>query len=286
MNKKGINPAVRLVIVIAASALMAFNIKILVRAGGLYPGGATGLTILLQGIFKRFFHITLPYSPVNILINAIPVYIGFRYIGKKFTAYSLLEIVLSSVLVDLIPSFVLTSDVLLISIFGGIINGTVIAICLSVNATTGGTDFISIFLSQRSGKDSFNLILIFNAVILALAGLLFGWDKALYSIIFQYASTQMLHVLYRGYQKVSLFVVTAKPDEVSRMIYEMSSHGATIIEGKGSYLGNKRYVVYSVIDMPDARHIEQIIHKMDEKAFVNCIPTREIQGKFYQSPKD
>lgn len=286
MSPKIIKELKRLIVVILAALLMSVNIRTFVRTGGLYPGGATGLTILIQRVVELYLHVELPYTLINILTNAVPVYIGFRFIGRKFTLYSLLMILLNGFFVDLLPAYAITYDTLLISIFGGIINGTVIAICLSVNATTGGTDFISIFLSQRSGKDSFNLILIFNAVILALAGLLFGWDKALYSIIFQYASTQMLHVLYRGYQKVSLFVVTAKPDEVSRMIYEMSSHGATIIEGKGSYLGNKRYVVYSVIDMPDARHIEQIIHKMDEKAFVNCIPTREIQGKFYQSPKD
>ena len=66
-----------------------------------------------------------------------------------------------------------------------------------MNATTGGTDFIAIYLSDKKGVDSFNIVLGLNAVILAAAGILFGWDKALYSIIFQYASTQVLHVLYK-----------------------------------------------------------------------------------------
>lgn len=283
--KKRSDP-VRLIVVLAAAVLMALNIKILVKNGGLYPGGATGLTILIQGIFSKFLHIEIPYTLVNIILNTIPVYIGFRYIGKKFTGYSLIMIFVSSILVDLIPPFVLTKDVLLISIFGGIINGTAIGLCLFVDATSGGTDFISIFLSQRTGKDSFNLILIFNVVILLSAGLLFGWDKALYSIIFQYASTQMLHLLYRNYQQVTLFVVTEKPEEVSSMIYKRSRHGATILDGRGSYLGNKRYIVYSVIDAPDARNIEQAIHALDDQAFVNCITTKEIKGNFYFRPKD
>lgn len=84
----------------------------------------------------------------------------------------------------------------MISIFGGIINELVISICLLVNATTGGTDFIAIYLSEKKGVDSFHIVLELNVVILASAGLLFGWDKALYSIIFQYASTQVLHTLY------------------------------------------------------------------------------------------
>ena len=101
-------------------------------------------------------------------------------------------------------------------------------LCLRVNATTGGTDFISIYLSQKRGVDSFNLILGFNAVILLVAGYFFGWDKALYSIIFQYTSTQTLRLLYRNYQQETLFIVTDKWDEVSRAIYDTCRHGSTL----------------------------------------------------------
>ena len=97
-------------------------------------------------------------------------------------------IVLSGALTDILPGYAITYDTLLISIFGGLINGLVISLCLAVNATTGGTDFIAIFLSDRKGIDSWNMILGLNVVILAIAGVLFGWDKALYSIIFQYTS--------------------------------------------------------------------------------------------------
>ena len=187
----------RIVVICFAAVLMATNIKTFVRTGGLYPGGATGLTILVQEIGKLFFHVQLPYTLINLLINAGPIYIGFKFIGKKFTWYSCLMIVLTSVLTDIIPGYIITYDTLLISIFGGIINGTVISLCLSVNATTGGTDFISIYMSEKKGMDSWNLVLGINIVILSAAGLLFGWDKALYSIIFQYASTQVLHMMYK-----------------------------------------------------------------------------------------
>lgn len=189
----------RIFIICLASLLMAVNIKSFVRTGGLYPGGATGLTILIQRVAQLFLNVELPYSVVNLLLNAVPVYIGFRFIGKKFTLYSCLMIVLTSVLTDIVPGYTITYDTLLISIFGGMINGLVISVCLLVNATTGGTDFIAIFLSEKKGVDSFNIILALNVVILAAAGILFGWDKALYSIIFQYASTQVLHTLYKKY---------------------------------------------------------------------------------------
>lgn len=139
----------KILVICFASFLMALNIKSFVRTGGLYPGGATGLALLIQRAADMFLHITIPYTIVNILLNAIPVYIGFRFIGKKFTMYSCLMIVLTSVLTDIIPGYAITYDTLLISIFGGLINGFVIGLCLHMNATTGGTDFIAIYLSEK-----------------------------------------------------------------------------------------------------------------------------------------
>lgn len=270
----------RIVVICFAAMLMATNIKTFVRTGGLYPGGATGLTILVQEIGKRFFHVKLPYTLVNLLINAGPIYIGFRFLGKKFTWYSCMMIVLTSVLTDIIPGYIITYDTLLISIFGGIINGTVISMCLMVNATTGGTDFISIYLSEKKGMDSWNLVLCINIVILLLAGLLFGWDKALYSIIFQYASTQVLHMMYKRYQKETLFIVTNKPTDVCNKINELSGHGATVMHGEGFYEGCKRNVVYSVVSKEEAGKVIKAVKNTDEKAFINAVKTEKLTGRF------
>lgn len=270
----------RIVVICIAAVIMATNIKTFVRTGGLYPGGATGLTILVQEVGRIFFHVELPYTVINLLINAVPIYIGFRFIGKKFTMYSCLMIVLTSVLTDIIPGYVITYDTLLISIFGGIINGTVISMCLSMNATSGGTDFISIYLSEKKGVDSWNLVLGINVVILSAAGILFGWDKALYSIIFQYASTQVLHLMYTRYQKETLFVVTNKSEAVCSKINELSGHGATIMSGEGFYEGSKRSVVYSVVSKEESGRVIRGIREVDEKAFVNAVKTDELMGRF------
>lgn len=276
----------RIFIICLASLLMAVNIKSFVRTGGLYPGGATGLTILIQRVAQLFLNVELPYSVVNLLLNAVPVYIGFRFIGKKFTLYSCLMIVLTSVLTDIVPGYTITYDILLISIFGGMINGLVISVCLLVNATTGGTDFIAIFLSEKKGVDSFNIILALNVVILAAAGILFGWDKALYSIIFQYTSTQVLHTLYKKYQQNTLFVVTNKPQEVSEAIARECNHGATILEGEGSYEHCERHVVYSVVSSAESKHVIHAVKETDPEAFVNVIRTEQLSGRFYQKPTE
>ena len=273
----------KILVICFASFLMALNIKSFVRTGGLYPGGATGLALLIQRAADMFLHITIPYTIVNILLNAIPVYIGFRFIGKKFTMYSCLMIVLTSVLTDIIPGYAITYDTLLISIFGGLINGFVIGLCLHMNATTGGTDFIAIYLSEKKEIDSWNVVLGINVVILAAAGVLFGWDKALYSIIFQYTSTQVVHILYRKYQHETLFIVTNKATEV---ISKMSNHGATIMEGEGSYEHQERKIVYSVVSSAQSKSIIREVKKADPHAFVNAIKTEQIAGRFYQKPNE
>lgn len=276
----------KILVICFASFLMALNIKSFVRTGGLYPGGATGLALLIQRAADMFLHITIPYTIVNILLNAIPVYIGFRFIGKKFTMYFCLMIVLTSVLTDIIPGYAITYDTLLISIFGGLINGFVIGLCLHMNATTGGTDFIAIYLSEKKEIDSWNVVLGINVVILAAAGVLFGWDKALYSIIFQYTSTQVVHILYRKYQHETLFIVTNKATEVYEVISKMSNHGATIMEGEGSYEHQERKIVYSVVSSAQSKSIIREVKKADPHAFVNAIKTEQIAGRFYQKPNE
>ena len=276
----------RPIVVVIAAIIMYLNIKIMVRNAGLYPGGANGLTILTQAILREFFQIEAPYTFINIFWNSIPVYIGFKYIGKNFTLFSLVMILLNSVLVDIIPQYTLTSDILLISVFGGMLNGLAIALCLKVDATTGGTDFISIFLSEHYGIDGFNLTLGLNAIILATAGILFGWDKALYSIIYQYVSTQTIHLLYRSYSQVTLFIITNKVDEISEMIHAITQHGATILQGEGAYKNDERKMIYSVIHESSEKAIIANILAIDPNAFINCLRTKEIKGNFKQMPKD
>lgn len=276
----------KITVIILAALLMAINIKTFVRTGGLYPGGVTGLTILIQRIVEMLFQVELPYTVVNLLLNGVPIYIGFKFIGKKFTLHSCLMIVLTSILTDLIPARAITEDILLISIFGGLINGLAISLCLLVGATSGGTDFIAIYLSEKKGMDSFNMILGINIIILSVAGVLFGWDKALYSILFQYASTQILHSMYKKYQQGTLFIVTNRPKEVCNAISGVSNHGATILEGEGSFEHCERNVVYSVVSSAETKKVIRAIRGVDEKAFINVIKTQELLGRFYQKPEE
>jgi uncharacterized membrane-anchored protein YitT (DUF2179 family) len=208
----------RIILCILSGIIISLNLQLLVRSGRLYPGGLSGTTILIQDICDKFAGLQIPYGRLYLLLNLPPIWLGFKKIGTKFTLYTLITVGTVTFLTELIPQSTITTDPLLVSVFGGIINGASIAVALSAGATTGGTDFISIFLSQKKGVDSWNVVLAINAVILLCAGLLFGWDKALYSIIFQFCSTLMVRILYRQYQKATLFVVTNKPKEVCEAI--------------------------------------------------------------------
>ena len=278
--------AKRIFFITLAALLHAINLKTFVRTGGLFPGGATGLTLLVQRIWESSSGISLPYTPINLLMNAIPVYIGFRFVGKKLTLYSVYFIVLSSFLTDLIPSHVITYDTLLISIFGGLLNGVAISLCLRQNATTGGTDFIALWLANKKGMDTFNLVLGFNAVILIAAGLIFGWDKALYSIIYQFVSTQVLHLLYQKYMQTTLLIVTKKPHEINDIIQSATHHSTTILRGEGGYEQEGQAVVYSVINTSDKAKVVKEIRDVDEHAFIDVIKTEQIEGNFYIVPHE
>ncbi|HAH62031.1 MAG TPA: hypothetical protein DCL73_08030 [Treponema sp.] len=276
----------RIFLICCGALLMAVNIKTFVRAGNLFPGGFTGLALLIQRVAEQYFSLKIPYSPIVILLNSVPVVISFKYIGRRFTLYSCLMIVLSSVLTDILPGFNITQDVLLASVFGGLLSSVAVYLCLLAGATSGGTDFIAIFISEKFGKDAWNYILIFNAAILCAAGIMFGWNRALYSILFQFTSTQMLNTVYKRYQKVTMFVITDKAADVYKAIHDTTNHDATLFTGTGCYGNTRRDMLYSVVSGDDVRAVTKKIKETDPHAFINIVHSQQILGKFYVRPND
>lgn len=276
----------RLFLVILASVVMSANIQSFVDAGGLFPGGFTGLTLLIQRSAQEFAGIALPFTIINFALNAVPAVISFKLIGKRFTLYSCLAIVLTSILTDLIPPIQITNDVLLVCIFGGIFNGLSISLCLLGGATSGGTDFISVALSERLGVDAWNYIFFGNCVMLVVAGLLFGWDRALYSIIFQFASTQIVHMLDLRFKRTTLFIISDRAMEVYEQIKDTTHHGATLFRGTGLYNGKERDMIYSVIAGDQVKQITRAVREIDPHAFINILKTDHVAGNFYRKPHD
>lgn len=286
MKFNGRKDAQRILMVIIASIFYAFNMNTFVDAAGLFPGGFAGLSLLLKEAAQRFLGLEIPYSVFNLTLNAIPAILAFRFIGKKFTILSCVSIILMSFFTDILPGFNVTSEPLLLSVFGGMINGAMISVYLLAGATSGGTDFISIFLSERYNRDSFGLILGCNVVMLSTAGLLFGWERAMYSIIFQFASTQVINLLYKRYQQQTLLIVTEQPDAVYTAIKDTTNHGATLFKGTGLYEHQERSMVYSVVSSDEIRTVVTHVREADPKAFINAIKTDSLTGHFYRRPND
>ena len=155
----------RFLLVTFGAAVMAVNLKTFVYTAGLLPGGFTGISLLLQELFIKFFNFKIPFTVFYWGLNIVPALICFRYVGKRFTLLSVWAIIASGLITDIIPSFTVTDDVMLCAIFGGIVNGAAISLCLLAGATSGGTDFISIYVSEKTGHSIWNWILIFNVVI-------------------------------------------------------------------------------------------------------------------------
>ena len=170
--------------------------------------------------------------------------------------------------------------------FGGIINGCANSVALIGGASSGGTDFVAMALSKKLNISTWNYVLGFNACVLLIAGALFGWDKALYSIIFQFCSTQIVNKMHKRYQQMTLFVITSMPSEVMSVIMSMTHHGITRFEGVGGYSGEPRTMLYSVINTDEVKPVRKAIKECDPSAFINVTKTVQIDGRFYQRPMD
>ena len=268
------------VMVTVSAICMAFNINTFVNAVGLYPGGFNGIALLVQRVGDSFWHVSLAFSLVSYPLNILALMISFRDLGKRFIIYTCLSVGLCGLLTDIIPAFAVTSDVLLGSVFGGIINGVCISIAILAGGSTGGLDILANVYGHRLNRDPWNITLAANCVILAAAGLLFGWDKALYSIIFQYASTQVIHLLYRKYQKATLFIISQQYEKIYQVIMEQTNHSATVLDGTGCYTNQEKKMIYSVVSGQEVKSLVRSIRRTDPAAFINIVKTTELDGRF------
>ena len=265
--------------ILLGSLIVAVNMNTFV-----VPGGFTGLAKLIQRIGLSFYDVQISFTLLNVLFNAVPAVFAYRLVGKKFTILSCICLLTVSILVDELPVVPITGDILLISVFGGIINGLGMSLVLNSRACGGGTDFIAMSLSAKYKVSTFNYMLLFSAVIILISGTIFGMDKALYSIIFQFCNTQVINTFYKKYKKKTLLIVTDNPAAVSADLLELTNHSSTILKGFGSYSANKKYMIYTVLSDSDVRKMKKRIREQYPDTFVNVINSSDVVGNFYIQP--
>jgi len=276
----------RYLLVTVAAFLVALNIDSFIYSAGLLPGGFSGIVILLQNVFQKYLNIKIPYSLFYWILNIIPAVMCYKAVGKNFTLLSVWMIIASGLFTDLLPHISVTDEVVLCSVFGGLLQGFAVSITLFAGATSGGTDFISIYTAQKTGKDIWNLIFFMNCIILGIYGFLFGWTYALYSIIFQFANTQVINSLYTRYKKTTLLVITSKPDEIVQCIKEVTNHDATLFNGIGCYSGKEKNMLYTVISTDQEKLLVKSIKDIDNHAFINILQSKDLAGNFFVRKND
>ncbi|WP_276950844.1 YitT family protein [Enterocloster lavalensis] len=275
---------VNIIFILLGSLILAINMNTFVEQGNLVPGGFSGLSKLIQRVGLKYYDVKISFTLLNVIFNAVPAVFAYRLVGKKFTVFSCLSLLVVSVLVDELPVIPITGDILLISVFGGILNGLGLSLILNNNASSGGTDFIAMSLSNKYKVSTFNYMLLFSAVIILISGRLFGMDKALYSIIFQFCSTQVINTFYKKYKKKTLLIVTDNPAAISADLLELTNHSSTILKGFGSYTAHKKYLIYTVLSDSDVRKMKKQIHQQYPDTFVNVINSSDVVGNFYIQP--
>lgn len=272
--------------VIVSAVFQAISLTSFSVPGKIYSSGVTGFSRLLSDILLDSFNINIQYTVFLVTINIFLSIIVYKYVGKLFTILSLTQTILLSILANIFKQYIYIEDIMLISIFGGIVNGFGVGLALSHNASTGGTDFLSIFLANKYKRSTWNFIFALNCCLIVITGLIYGWERALYSIVYQFCSTQVVNRMHKRYISQTITIITSKPDEVSSRIFSSVRHGITELKAMGAYKKTETTMLYTVVNAYQTNDVIKAILEEDPKAFINIQDTKLVIGNYYQKPLD
>lgn len=271
--------------VFASAFLQAYAIQVFVRPANLLSGGFTGVAILfdaIAGVYGRSFSISLGMLVLNIPVALLCC----KSISTWFTFFSLLQVFLASFFLEVFHSSPMFDDLMLNVVFGGFVYGMCIVVALRGNASTGGTDFIALFVSNKTGRSIWEYVFVGNVMILCIFGYISGWQYAGYSIIFQFVSTKTISAFHHRYERVTLQVTTTKAEEVIQEYVSKYRHGISCVEAMGGYSKKKMYLLHTVVSSYEAAEIVRLMHSKDPNIIVNILKTENFFGGFYQAPLD
>ena len=271
--------------VTASALLQAFAMNVFLEPVQLLPSGFTGIAALLSKIAGAAgFAFTTSMGMV--LLNIPVALFCYRHIGKKFVLFSMAQVVLASLFLRVIKSDPLFDDVLLNICFGGFLYGLAVSVALKGNASTAGMDFIALYVSNRMGKSIWQYVFVFNCGLLCVFGILFGWEHAGYSILYQFIATRTIDSFYHRFKRVTLQITTQKADEVVREYVGTCRHGISVVEGYAGYSGKKMSLLHTVVSTYEVHDILLRLKAIDPAVIVNVLPTESFVGSFYQKPLD
>ena len=260
-------------ILLAAIALEVFLIP-----NKIIDGGITGVSIILS------FLTNINLSIFIIILNVPFLLLGFRHLGKNFLIQSTVAMALFSVLLEIFKQVdVVTNDVLLATVFGGILLGIGVGFVIRYGACLDGVETVAILINKKTSFSVGQVILLVNLVIYMVAGILFGWDRALYSIMTYFITYKLIDIVSEGLEQAkAALIITNNSEEIARSIYKKLGRTVTFIEGEGLISG-KKVVLYVVVTRIELRELKKIVEADDVSAFMTITDVSEIVGQHIKS---
>ena len=250
---------------VLSALIMAVTNNTLIEQANLLPGGVMGLSRLLH-LIGSYLGISLPVTAFYLGINIPVALFCLKKISRRFVAFSLLQVICYSLFVHILPVYAIFNQNVLNVIFGGAGWGFGTAVALQGASSTGGTDFIALYVSTKTGNEIWMQVFAFNCVQLVIFGALSGWEQAGYSILFQFISTRMISTFHSRYKRVMLQII----------------HGITVLCGTGGYTGKETWVLLAVTSSYEMSEAIELIRKVDPSSIINVTKSEKLIGKFQQ----
>jgi uncharacterized membrane-anchored protein YitT (DUF2179 family) len=265
--------------------LQALAIRLFLVPGHLVNGGIGGLAQLIN------YYTGFPIG-VMILIGNIPLLLlGWRHLGgRRFAIRTAYAVVIVSFLTDFLVLFLpaegLSTDLVLNTLYGGVISGIGYGLVYRGHGTSGGTDILVRIINNWRSIPLSQSYLITDSFIMLLGGLTYSWTNALYAIIMLFISGIAAEVITEGPNVVrTAFIITDKPDDVSRAILVDLERGVTSMDATGVYTGTKRTMLYCVITRSEVSVLKSLVLEADQDAFVVIGQAHEVLGEGFRRRK-
>ncbi|WP_409294766.1 YitT family protein [Peribacillus sp. SCS-26] len=270
----------KIIIVILGALLNAISMNLFLIPAKVYASGFTGLAQLLSNLLASFAPFGISTGILLLLLNLPVAFLAWKKVGKLFTFYSLLSVGFSTIFLETIPVREVSPDILLNAVFGGVIAAVGIGFTLKYGASTGGLDIVAMILSRMKDKPIGTYLFSLNALIILTAGYVYGWEKALYTLVALYASTRVVDAIHTRYEKLTVMIITKKPDEMKNAIYAKFVRGLTLIPARGAFTNQDKNMIMIVITRYELYDLEKVIHEIDPASFTNIVETVGILGQF------
>jgi uncharacterized membrane-anchored protein YitT (DUF2179 family) len=267
----------RLIFIIIGAALVSVALEIFLIPNRIIDGGVIGISIMgsyLSGV---------PVGVFIILLNLPFFFVGYKQIGKTFALSTVFAVVCLSIGVTILGHFPkLTEDVFLSSIFGGIINGAGVGLIIRNGGSLDGTEAVAIILDKRSSFSIGEIVMLFNLFILTAAGFVYGWERAMYSLITYFIAYKVIDIVVEGLdESKGVFIISEAYEDISEALIARLGRGLTLLDGHGGYKGLPTNVIYVVVTRLELAKLKNIVTGFDENALIT-IHSVEASGKRYK----